>query len=127
LLPQASDIFLLVKMVMERNFDPLIVFSFSKRECEALASSLGALDLTTPEEKALVEGTFGAAIAVLGPEDQKLPQIANLLPLLRRGIGVHHSGLLPILKELVELMFQVGGARGGISKVNVGHQHLAST
>jgi ATP-dependent RNA helicase DOB1 len=99
---------LLVKMVMERNFDPLIVFSFSKRECEALASSLAALDLTTPEEKALVEGTFSAAIAVLGAEDQKLPQIANLLPLLRRGIGVHHSGLLPILKELVELMFQVG-------------------
>ena len=29
-------------------------------------------------------------------------------PMLRRGVGVHHSGLLPILKELVELFFQEG-------------------
>ncbi len=28
--------------------------------------------------------------------------------MLRRGIGVHHSGLLPILKEVVEILFQEG-------------------
>lgn len=27
---------------------------------------------------------------------------------LKRGIGVHHSGILPILKEVVELLFQKG-------------------
>jgi len=26
--------------------------------------------------------------------------------MLKRGIGVHHSGLLPILKELIEILFQ---------------------
>ena len=26
--------------------------------------------------------------------------------MLLRGIGVHHSGLLPILKELIEILFQ---------------------
>jgi antiviral helicase SKI2 len=26
--------------------------------------------------------------------------------LLKRGIGVHHSGILPILKEVVEMLFQ---------------------
>jgi ATP-dependent RNA helicase DOB1 len=36
------------------------------------------------------------------------PQIHAILPMLRRGIGIHHSGLLPILKELVELLFQEG-------------------
>jgi hypothetical protein len=46
---------------------------------------------------------------VLSEEDQRLPQIGALLPMLKRGIGVHHSGLLPILKEVVELLFQVGG------------------
>ena len=30
----------------------------------------------------------------------------RMLPLLQRGIAVHHSGLLPLLKELVELLFQ---------------------
>jgi ATP-dependent RNA helicase DOB1 len=29
-----------------------------------------------------------------------------MLPLLKQGIAVHHSGLLPIIKELVELLFQ---------------------
>ncbi len=30
------------------------------------------------------------------------------LPLLRRGIGIHHGGLLPILKEVIEILFQEG-------------------
>jgi hypothetical protein len=29
-----------------------------------------------------------------------------MLAMLRKGIGVHHSGLLPVLKELVEILFQ---------------------
>ena len=37
-----------------------------------------------------------------------MPNIQNFLPLLQRGIGVHHGGMLPILKELVELLFQEG-------------------
>jgi superfamily II RNA helicase len=38
----------------------------------------------------------------------ELSQVSNMLPLLKRGIGVHHSGLLPILKEVVEILFQEG-------------------
>lgn len=97
-------------MVMKRGYDPFIVFSFSKKECESLALSLSGLDLNTLDEKQLVEGVFKNAIDVLTEEDQRLPQIGALLPMLKRGIGVHHSGLLPILKELVELLFQVGPA-----------------
>ena len=32
----------------------------------------------------------------------------QMLPMLKRGIGVHHSGLLPLLKEVVEILFQEG-------------------
>lgn len=28
--------------------------------------------------------------------------------LLERGIGVHHSGVLPLLKEVVEMLFSQG-------------------
>ncbi|CAD6226876.1 GSCOCG00005957001-RA-CDS [Cotesia congregata] len=38
----------------------------------------------------------------------KLPQIKRMESLLERGIGVHHSGILPILKEIIELLFQNG-------------------
>jgi hypothetical protein len=53
-----SDIFKLVMMVMARGYDPLIVFSFSKRECESMALGLTGLDLNSDTEKQLVEGIF---------------------------------------------------------------------
>lgn len=40
-----------------------------------------------------------------------------MLPLLKRGIGVHHSGLLPILKEVIEILFQEGLIKVG-AKIN---------
>lgn len=32
--------------------------------------------------------------------------MVTILPLLKRGIGIHHGGLLPILKEVIEILFQ---------------------
>jgi ATP-dependent RNA helicase DOB1 len=66
------------------------------------------LDFNTDEEKEAVEDIFKKAVEVLNEEDRSLPAIDLILPLLKRGIGVHHSGLLPILKEVVELLFQEG-------------------
>lgn len=37
-----------------------------------------------------------------------LAQVEAILPLLKRGVGIHHGGLLPILKEVIEILFQVG-------------------
>ncbi|KAE9392913.1 antiviral helicase [Gymnopus androsaceus JB14] len=84
-----SDISRIIKMIMVKNYNPVIVFSFSKREY-------------------LVNNIFTNAIENLSPDDRNLPQIQQLLPLLKRGIGVHHSGLLPILKEVIEILFQEG-------------------
>lgn len=93
---------------MERKFQPVIVFSFSRRECEQYATAMAKLDFNTDDEKEAIEDIFKKAVEVLNEEDRSLPAINLLLPLLKRGIGVHHSGLLPILKEVVELMFQEG-------------------
>ena len=38
-------------------------------------------------------------------------QVQTILPLLKRGVGIHHGGLLPILKEIIEILFQVSTAR----------------
>ena len=54
----------------------------------------------------MVETVFESAISTLSKEDRELPQITHLLPLLKRGIGIHHSGLLPLLKEIIEILFQ---------------------
>ena len=49
---------------------------------------------------------FDNALQCLSKEDQKIPALQYMLRLLRSGIGVHHGGLLPLLKELIELLFQ---------------------
>lgn len=104
----SSDIYKIIKMIMLKNFNPVIVFSFSKRECEDLALKMSQLAFNSDSEKDMVTQVFNNAISSLSPEDRDLPQIQHILPLLRRGIGVHHSGLLPILKETIEILFQEG-------------------
>ncbi|XP_072992192.1 DExH-box ATP-dependent RNA helicase DExH10 isoform X1 [Typha latifolia] len=103
-----SDIYKIVKMIMERKFQPVIIFSFSRRECEQHAMSMAKLDFNSQEEKDIVEQVFRSAVLCLNEDDRTLPAIELMLPLLQRGIAVHHSGLLPIIKELVELLFQEG-------------------
>ncbi|CAN1186158.1 DExH-box ATP-dependent RNA helicase DExH9 [Linum perenne] len=107
-LGEESDIFKMVKMIIQRQYDPVILFSFSKRECEFLAMQMAKMDLNDDDEKANTENIFWSAMDMLSDDDKKLPQVSNMLPLLKRGIGVHHSGLLPILKEVIEILFQEG-------------------
>uniref|UniRef100_A0A8B9G1F8 RNA helicase n=2 Tax=Amazona collaria TaxID=241587 RepID=A0A8B9G1F8_9PSIT len=103
-----SNVFKIVKMITERNFQPVIIFSFSKKDCEAYALQMTKLDFNTDEEKKMVEEVFNNAIDCLSDEDKKLPQVEHVLPLLKRGIGIHHGGLLPILKETIEILFSEG-------------------
>jgi len=103
-----TDIYKIVKMIMMKNYNPVIVFSFSKRECENYALQMSQLAFNDESEKAMVTKVFNSAIESLSEEDKELPQIQHILPLLRRGIGIHHSGLLPILKETIEILFQEG-------------------
>jgi ATP-dependent RNA helicase DOB1 len=42
-----SNVFKIVKMIMERNFQPVIIFSFSKKDCEAYALQMTKLDFNT--------------------------------------------------------------------------------
>lgn len=60
------------------------------------------------QSKKLVKEIYLNAVSLLSDEDKKLPQIGRVLPFLLRGIGVHHSGLLPIIKEVIEILFGEG-------------------
>jgi ATP-dependent RNA helicase DOB1 len=103
-----SDIYKIVKMIMLKNYNPVIVFSFSKNMCESYALQMSNLTFNDDSEKVMVEKVFNSALDSLSDDDKQLPQIQNILPLLKRGIGIHHSGLLPILKETIEILFQEG-------------------
>lgn len=101
-----GDLEKIVSMCRDRGYLPVIVFSFSRKECEANAVALKKMDVTDDDEKRLIDEVFNNAIMTLGDEDRELPQVQSMLPLLRRGLGIHHGGLLPLLKEVVEILFQ---------------------
>jgi len=103
-----SDVINMARLVVENHFEPAIIFAFSKKECEGHAISLSKFDLTTEEEKQKVDFIFTSAVAMLSEEDRNLPMVQNVFPMLKRGIGVHHGGLLPIIKEVTEILFQEG-------------------
>ena len=81
------------------------VFTFGKFKCEACGYGLTSTDLTTKSEKAEIEQFVNNSIRRLSPADRRIPQILRIKELLKRGIGVHHAGLLPIIKEVVEMLF----------------------
>ncbi|CAH8619962.1 unnamed protein product [Schistosoma intercalatum] len=100
-----NNVIQIVRLVKHRSLEPIIVFSFSKKECEIYALQLAKFDFTTDAEKKVVDEVFRNAIDGLSPEDRALPQVESVLPLLKRGIGIHHGGLLPLLKETIEILF----------------------
>jgi superfamily II RNA helicase len=64
-----------------------------------------SLDLNTAAEGSIVQGFTLQTVARLSPVDAVLPQVLTICEMVKRGIGVHHGGLLPILKEMVEILF----------------------
>ncbi|KAF9915919.1 hypothetical protein BX616_005066 [Lobosporangium transversale] len=98
----------LVGFLNKKQFLPVVVFTFSKKKCEENAAGLSSTDLMTSSEKSQVHVFFQKSLERLHDIDRDLPQITRMRDLMGRGIAVHHSGLLPIMKEMVEIMFARG-------------------
>lgn len=87
---------------------PVVVFTLSRKRCDMNAATLRNLDLTTAREKHQVHTFFHNNIKNLKGSDRELPQVLMMQELLQKGVGIHHSGILPILREIVEMLFQSG-------------------
>ncbi|KAL4807189.1 armadillo-type protein [Aspergillus unguis] len=94
-----------VQHLRKENLLPACIFVFSKKRCEQNADSLSNQDFCNASEKSLIHMTIEKSLTRLKQEDRTLPQILRLRELLSRGIAVHHGGLLPIMKEIVEILF----------------------
>ena len=53
-----ADIYRIIKMVMMKNYHPVIVFSFSKKECEANALLMSKLDFNDGTGKYLLKNNI---------------------------------------------------------------------
>ncbi|XP_055904633.1 SKI2 subunit of superkiller complex protein [Eupeodes corollae] len=98
----------LIDFLKRNNKMPVVAFTLSRKRCDTNAFALQSCDLNTAREKGAVQKFFQQCLMKLKPPDRMLPQVLTMKDSLERGIGVHHSGILPILKEIVELLFQSG-------------------
>ncbi|POM78925.1 DEAD/DEAH box RNA helicase, partial [Phytophthora palmivora] len=98
----------LINTLKDKSLLPVVVFAFSKRLCEESASKLAKLDLSTPSERSEIHLFLESSVQRLQGSDRELPQVVTMKEMLKRGIGVHHGGLLPIIKEMVEILFGRG-------------------
>lgn len=96
-----------INYLSEQSLMPCLFFVFSRKGCETLANLV---------QGSLIEGSDAAAIRHIWDfhlhkyKDilEHLPQAHQLKDLCMRGIAFHHSGLLPMLREIVELLFGRG-------------------
>jgi len=93
-----------ISSIFERNLSPILIFCFSQRMCEDLAYIIRPIELITGQERKHVIGFCNKALSRLRKEDRDLPQIRTVFSLLEHGIGIHHGGILPIVKEIVEIL-----------------------
>lgn len=89
---------------------PCLFFVFSRKNCEIYASKVSG-SLIDPSDSAKVKHIIDFHLHRYKENVQVSQQYFNLVSLLERGIAFHHSGLLPMLKEIVEILFTKGLVR----------------
>ncbi|OAA17774.1 ski2-like helicase [Corynebacterium afermentans subsp. afermentans] len=90
-----------IEELLEDNKAPIYVVHFSQREATERAQALTSMNIITPEEKQRIADEIGdfRFTTTFGK---------TLSKLVRRGIGVHHAGMLPKYRRLVERLSQTG-------------------
>lgn len=97
-----------VEALEEKGMLPAIYFIFSRRNCdESLSGCLEAgLDLTSKAEKKKIKAAIHDLLNTHPSLKETGPSTDNLLRGLPCGIAAHHAGLVPLLRYLVESLFQ---------------------
>lgn len=100
LLPAPADV---LSVLSARNMLPAIYFLFSRRGCEEAMYQARGIPLLTPEE----EQELSVQIDTFVTTNANLRNHPHL-SYLYEGMSVHHAGMLPSWKAVVEKLFQQG-------------------
>ena len=98
----------IVKYLLNNKLFPATLFVFNIRKIQEYSSMLfknNNFQELPKQDKEKINNFFDKTISVIPTEEQKIPQIKYIKQILQYGIGVHHSGLLPILKEIIEILY----------------------
>lgn len=96
-----------ITTLQTRDLLPALFFVFSRKECERYAEKVTG-SLITSSETADVKHILSFHLHRYMDVLETLPQYHQVKGLLERGIAFHHSGVLPLLKEAIEILFVRG-------------------
>jgi superfamily II RNA helicase len=96
-----------IEVLKEKELLPALVFSFSRRDCEKYAAAVEG-SLIDSSDAAAVAHIFDFHLKEHKQHLEKLQQFWSIRDLICKGIAFHHSGLLPVLKEVIEIIFSKG-------------------
>ena len=91
----------------EKELLPALFFVFSRKDCERYAG-LTEHTLLDSSDTASVKHILDFHLHKYGEDLVRIPQYHTIRGLLEKGIAFHHSGLMPILKEMIEILFGRG-------------------
>jgi superfamily II RNA helicase len=97
----------LVGHLKENEMLPAIVFVFSRKAVEQCAHEITTNLLEDDSKVPYTIARECEQIVRRFPNYKEylhLPEYVDLVHLLEKGIGIHHSGMMPVLREIVELM-----------------------
>ena len=86
---------------------PAIFFMFSRKKCEYSAENIIG-SLVNHEERKEIESIFKGRMTQYRDLYGQLEDYSKIYKLLQNGIAYHHSGLIPILKEIIEILYARG-------------------
>lgn len=93
----------LIRYVISQKGLPCLYFVFSRRGCEEKAAQLArSVNFLSPQEKRAIEVTVRKTLQERGIKREDIPRLSAMQAQWSKGIGVHHAGLLPVVKEIVE-------------------------
>ncbi len=87
---------------------PVIVFIFSRAACDDAVHQLrrDGLLFTKPEDRREIERIAEERLVDFSAEDLVALEYADFIDALRRGITMHHAGMVPAFREIVETCFE---------------------
>ena len=94
--------------LQKENLFPTVMFTFSIKKIDEYSRMMSKTQFNNQMESTKIISFFDKCIKKLNEYDRKIGQVQALRQLLPTGVGVHHSGLLPILKEIVEILYSKG-------------------
>ena len=96
-----------IQMFYDKEMLPALFFVMSRKNCESYALKVAG-SLIDPSDSAKVANIIDFHLHRYKDSVQVSDQYFTLTKLLEKGIAFHHSGLLPMLKEIVEILFSKG-------------------